>query len=188
MLINSKNLPDMHRCNIEIPRCCALALSPPPATFPGLISSSRILLSTPKPSPSAPLFNTSQNGTSRPMFILSLRSIIQTDTCFVGRQAPHPTRARAPPGQVHRHWAPRHDELGVEDQHPPRHQGQRRRPHALALLHGPRPERAHGKGEGAAHPANGPARWPSAAEGGRDGSARRRQWRIMKSLTGLSQP
>lgn len=36
-----------------------------------------------------------------------------------GRQTPHPTRTRAPPGQIHRHRTPRHDILGMENQHPP---------------------------------------------------------------------
>lgn len=74
----------------------------------------------------------------------------------------------------------------MEDQHPPRHQGQRRWAHSAALLYGTRPERAHGKGQGAAHPTDGPARWATTAQGGRIGTARRGQWRPMKSYERLA--
>lgn len=65
----------------------------------------------------------------RPQNIKSLKMQPLTKHRFtLGRQTSHPTRARAAAGQVHRHRAPRHDELGVEDKHQPRHLLQHRRP------------------------------------------------------------
>lgn len=63
-----------------------------------------------------------------------------------GRQAPHPARTRAPPGKVHRHRAPGHDELGVADQHPARHVLFHRRSPAAPLVHCARRERARRQG------------------------------------------
>ena len=73
-----------------------------------------------------------------------------TARCSAGRQAPHPTGARAAPSQVHWNGTSGHDELGMEDQHFPRHVLEHRWPSAASCLHCPGAERACSQGAGSA--------------------------------------
>lgn len=79
-----------------------------------------------------------------PPFGLSQLRLTLTITA-TGRQAPQPARARAAPGQVRGHGTPGHDELGVEDEHPPRHVLEHRRAPSAAVIHCAGPERAGGQ-------------------------------------------
>lgn len=106
-----------------------------------------------------------------------------TSPILIGRQAAHATRTRAPAGEIRRHWPPGHNLLGVEDQHPPRHQGQHCWPHALAFLHVTRSERAHGQGARSAYSRDGPACRSAAATRRRDCSAAGRAGRS-RSMSG----
>lgn len=61
----------------------------------------------------------------------------------LGRQTPHPAGARAPAGQVRRHWPPRHHQLGMAHQHPPRHAVVHRGSPVAPQLRRDRRERGH---------------------------------------------
>lgn len=95
-----------------------------------------------------------------------------------GRQAPYATGTRAPASQVYRHWTPRHDVLGVANQHRARHVQFHRRPSVPAGLSVPRLERAVGQVPRPAHSQDDPALRTAAPSGGRRHSRARTRWAV----------